>query len=703
MKIGYPRHSPGDPAPRPYLDATAGSASRKLNGGGMNRPTQDGGAERYRLLCEETVDYAVFHISLGGIIESWNVGAARIFGYEAAEIIGRHGSILFTSEDTLQGVPEREIKYAAATGRAEDSRWHVRKDGSRFWANGVMVGFRDEEGKVAGLGKIIRDDTERKRAEELLQYQVNLADAIAANAAEGLVLVDSEGRTTFANPTAEQMFGWTPDQLVGQLLHEKLNCHRADGTPALPEECPHMRVLLTGETLRTENDFFIHQDGRLVPISCSVAPIRGDGGIAGAVMVIRDLTEQKREEASQREREESLQQSQKLESIGVLAGGIAHDFNNLLTGIMGNAGLARRAVAAGRTEQAAALLRDVLAASERAADLTRQLLAYAGKGRFVIMPVDLCKLVSEVSTLIRASISKKITLVIDVPDDSPLIEADRAQLQQLVMNLVINGGEAIGDAPGTLTVRVRVEHFTERRERPRSEGFPIVTGDYVRLDVTDTGTGMDAETRSRIFEPFFTTKFQGRGLGMSAALGIVRGHRGAISVRSEPGRGTTFTILLPVPREARRAPRTSGHAGLEHDFPGVGMVLVADDEEGVRSLVASVLQDAGYTVELAKDGAEAVQRLRALGDKVRLILLDLTMPILGGAEVAMELRRLQPHVPIVAMSGYGDIEVMQRFSESGVDDFLPKPFTSEQLARKVRDVLAPAEGIGYEDSSAQAR
>jgi two-component system cell cycle sensor histidine kinase/response regulator CckA len=643
----------------------------------------------YRLLFETTVDYAVFHLSLDGTIQTWNPGAARIFGYEAAEIVGRHGSVLFTPEDNLQGAPEHEERFATATGRAEDSRWHMRKDGSRFWANGVMVGLRDESGTVVGLAKIIRDDTERKRSEELLQYQMNLADAITTNAAEGMLLIDSEGRVTFANQTAQAMFGWTQEELVGELLHEKLHCRRPDGTWYPSEDCLHMRVLANGETLRSEEDFFLHKGGRVIPTSCSIAPVQSDDTIAGAVMVVRDLTEQKLAEATERENEEALQQAQKLESIGVLAGGIAHDFNNLLTGIMGNAGLARRAITAGKTEQAAALLRDVLSASERAADLTRQLLAYAGKGRFVILPVDLCKLVSEVSTLIRASISKKITLVIDVPDDCPLVEADRAQLQQLVMNLVINGGEAIGDEPGTLTVRVRTEHFTERRERPRAEGFPIITGDYVRIDVTDTGAGMDVETRGRIFEPFFTTKFLGRGLGLSAALGIVRGHRGAISVRSEPGRGTTFTVLLPVQRESRRADRTSGHAGVERDVQGVGTILVADDEEGVRSLVANVLEDAGYTVELAKDGADAVERLRALRDSVRLILLDLTMPILGGAEAATELRRIHPDIPIVAMSGYGDIEVMQRFSDAGVDDFLPKPFTPDQLAAKVRDVLAP--------------
>jgi two-component system, cell cycle sensor histidine kinase and response regulator CckA len=276
-----------------------------------------------------------------------------------------------------------------------------------------------------------------------------------------------------------------------------------------------------------------------------------------------------------------------------------------------------------------------------------------------------------------------------VPDDCILIEADRAQLQQLVMNLVINGGEAIGDQGGTLTVRIRTEEFTERRARPRTEGFPISTGDYVRIDVTDTGAGMDTETRTRIFEPFFTTKFLGRGLGLSAALGIVRGHRGAIGVRTEPGEGTTFTILLPVPREVRRAERTSGHTHVEYEARGAGTILVADDEEGVRSLVASILEDAGYTVELAGDGGEAVERLRQLGDRVRLVLLDLTMPILGGAEAAAELRRLQPQIPIIAMSGYGDIEVMQHFSQAGVDDFLPKPFSPDHLVAKVRDALTP--------------
>ena len=274
-----------------------------------------------------------------------------------------------------------------------------------------------------------------------------------------------------------------------------------------------------------------------------------------------------------------------------------------------------------------------------------------------------------------------------MPEQCPPIEGDRTQLQQLVMNRVINGGEAIGDEPGTLTVRLREEHLTERRERMRTEGFPIFPGQYIRIDVIDSGAGMDAETRNRIFEPFFTTKFLGRGLGLSAALGIVRGHRGAIGVRSEPGRGTTFTVLLPVARAPLHAPVESDETWPERDQHGVGTILVADDEPAVRALTESVLKEAGYSVELAEDGFQAVERLQAMRDRISLVLLDLTMPRLSGAEAARELRRILPNVPIVAMSGYGDLEVMERFSGAAIDEYLPKPFSPEQLAAVVKVAL----------------
>ena len=644
--------------------------------------------DRYRQVAESLVDYAVFHVGLDGLVESWNPGAERIFGYTPDEILGVHGSVLFVPEDVFRGEPEREMKFALETGRASDIRWHLRKDGTRFWATGVMVRLQGDNGAATGLAKVMRDASEQKQADQLLQYHLNLADAIATNAAEALFLVNAEGRTTFANPSAEAMFGWTQGELIGEFLHDKLHSTCPDEAAHPLGECPQMKVLVSGETLRGQEDYFRHKKGHLVPITCSTAPIKGEGQIDGAVLVVRDISEEKLADQVEREREEALRQAQKLESIGVLAGGIAHDFNNLLTGIMGNAGMARRAVQAGRAEHAATLLGDVLKASERAADLTRQLLAYAGKGRFLVEPLDVCQLITEVSTLIRTSISKKITLVLDLPEACPPIEGDRAQLQQLVMNMVINGGEAIGDEPGTLTVRLRVEHFTERRERMRTEGFPIFAGEYIRIDVTDTGQGMDQETRDRIFEPFFTTKFLGRGLGLSAALGIVRGHRGAIGVRSEPGSGTTFTVLLPVMRTPYTPARDVEETSPERQRSGVGTILVADDEPAVRALCEGVLAEAGYSVVLAEDGLRAVEQVKTLGERVSLVVLDLTMPRLAGAETARALRRVLPNLPIVAMSGYGDLEVMERFSGAQIDDYLPKPFSPEQLLAKVSGALA---------------
>ena len=644
--------------------------------------------DRYRQLAESLVEYAVFHVGLDGLIESWNPGAERIFGYTPDEIIGQHGSVLFIPEDVFRGEPELEMKFALETGRAADNRWHLRKDGTRFWANGVMVSLRSTDGLATGLAKVMQDSSQQKQSDELLQYHLSLADAIASNAAEALFLVNADGRTTFANPSAEAMFGWGREELIGEFLHQRLHRECPDESSHSLAECPVMKVLASGETLRGQEDYFRHRDGRLVPITCSTAPIQGDGQMAGAVLVVRDISEEKLADAVEREREEALRQAQKLESIGVLAGGIAHDFNNLLTGIMGNAGMARRAVLAGRTEHAATLIGDVLKASERAADLTRQLLAYAGKGRFLVQPLDLCQLITEVSTLIRSSISKKITLVLDVPEQCSPIEGDRTQLQQLVMNMVINGGEAIGDQAGTLTVRLREEHFTERRERLRTEGFPIFPGQYIRIDVIDTGAGMDQETRDRIFEPFFTTKFLGRGLGLSAALGIVRGHRGAIGVRSEPGSGTTFTVLLPVMRMPHSPERGSEDTGPERERQGVGTVLVVDDEPAVRALCEGILAEAGYGVVLAEDGIQAVDQAQAMGERINLVVLDLTMPRMAGAETARELRRILPGVPIVAMSGYGDLEVMERFRGAQIDDYLPKPFSPEQLVAKVGGALA---------------
>jgi nitrogen-specific signal transduction histidine kinase/CheY-like chemotaxis protein len=397
--------------------------------------------------------------------------------------------------------------------------------------------------------------------------------------------------------------------------------------------------------------------------------------------VVLDVTER-------RQAEDALRQAQKLESIGVLAGGIAHDFNNLLTGIMGNASLALRTLPGDGAARAHPLLQDVIRASERAADLTQQLLAYAGKGRFFIQQVDLPALVREISGLVRTSIPKKVALQLHT-GACPPVEADASQLQQVVMNLVINGAEAIGDAPGVVTVTTGARRCTAAELRRRFPGADLPAGEYVQLEVRDTGSGMDAATRARIFDPFFTTKFTGRGLGLAAVLGIVRGHRGAIAVESATGQGTTFTVVLPAAEALAPAAPAPVDAAVEPT--GAGDVLVVDDEEVVRRLAQSALEEYGYGVVVAGHGLEAVDLVRRAPDRFRAVLLDMTMPVMNGEEAIGHLQRLRPDLPVIVSSGYGEVEALRRFEGARVAGFLQKPYTARQLADAVRAALAAAD------------
>jgi PAS domain S-box-containing protein len=389
----------------------------------------------------------------------------------------------------------------------------------------------------------------------------------------------------------------------------------------------------------------------------------------------------------QRRAQEALRQAQKLESIGVLAGGIAHDFNNLLTGISGNASLALGMLPP--AHRARPLLEDALRAGERAASLTAQLLAYAGKGRFFLQPVDMGRLIEELTQLIRATIPRKVGVRLELERGAPQVRGDASQLQQLIMNLVINGAEAIGDAVGTVTVRVRPTDLDAGAIAAEFTGFALAPGHYVRVEVEDTGCGMDEATLAQIFDPFFTTKFTGRGLGLAAALGIVRGHGGAIAIRTAPGQGSRFTFVLPGITEALPAehPAPSAPPAPLERVPGAGLVLLADDEAAIRRIGLAALEEQGYDVLLAEDGRRALELALSSARVLRLVILDLTMPELSGAEVARRLRALQPELPILMISGYGEQETIQRLEGVSVEGFISKPFTDKQLAAAVSAVV----------------
>jgi signal transduction histidine kinase/CheY-like chemotaxis protein len=400
-----------------------------------------------------------------------------------------------------------------------------------------------------------------------------------------------------------------------------------------------------------------------------------------------------RVEKENAELERQVLHVQKLESLGVLAGGIAHDFNNLLTAVLGNLDLALLslpAAAEGRSPARDFILQS-MAAGRRAEDLTRQMLAYSGKGRFIKRHVDLSALVEENAHLLHASLSKSVRLDMKLASGLPSILIDPGQVQQVVMNLITNASEAIGERDGTVTLAteaVRCAAADLRESRLEAKPPP---GTFVALTVSDTGAGMDEETLARVFDPFFSTKFTGRGLGMSAVLGILRGHQGAIFIDSGVSRGTRVRVLFPMAGEAPSSEAALGSIGPVHRG---ATILVVDDEEAVRTLCRSMLEHCGYRVLTAEHGEEGVEKLRDAGMNVDVVLLDLTMPRMNGVSAFLELRRLRPELKILVTSGFSEQEVERQFQGRGHEAFLQKPFGLLALQGALEKLLSQGPRAG---------
>ncbi len=396
-----------------------------------------------------------------------------------------------------------------------------------------------------------------------------------------------------------------------------------------------------------------------------------------------EIAERQRVEAERRAIETKVLEVQKLESLGVLAGGIAHDFNNLLVGIMGNAGLALADLPP--ESPVREHVERIETTAVRAGELAREMLAYSGKGRFIVAPHDLSRLVRDMTQLLGVSIAKNATLRYDLTPTPLNVEADGTQIRQVVMNLVINASDAIGDDPGVITVATGRIHADRSYLAATFIDQGLAEGEYAYLEVSDTGVGMDPETQARIFDPFFTTKFTGRGLGLAAVLGIVRGHRGALKVYSEVGRGSTFKMLLPTVGSG--TPSTPVSTPIDDTWRGDETVLVVDDEPLVREVAQAMLRRIGMEVVTASDGDEAVRTFAADPKRFAVVLLDLTMPRMSGVEVFRQIRAIRPDAAIVLMSGYSEDDAAGRFAGKGLAGFLEKPFSPADLSQIMRHVL----------------
>ena len=423
-------------------------------------------------------------------------------------------------------------------------------------------------------------------------------------------------------------------------------------------------------------------DGTVRPYDVRISPIPHPTGPEAAIVVATDMTERKRLAEQEARLQAQIQQSQKLESLGLLAGGVAHDFNNLLMGVLGNASIMLMDM--GPEAPHFQHLKGIETAARRAAELCQQMLAYSGKGRFVVRPVDVSEVVLGTVRLLEASIPKHVALKYDCDAVERAVEADIVQLRQIVMNLVLNAADAIGERRGMITIRTGAMYCDTDYLGSTFFDDRLLPGHFAFIEISDTGSGMDRDTRTHMFDPFFSTKSHGRGLGLAAVLGIVRGHKGAIKVYSELNVGTTIKVILPV-SELPAQPLDQEGASVR--APALsGRVLIIDDEPMILNIASEILEHAGFSVITAADGEEGLAKFREHPD-TNLVLLDLTMPRMSGDDVFRELRKLKPTVRVLLSSGYNEQDTTSRFAGKGLAGFIQKPYGAEQLVEAVRTVL----------------
>jgi PAS domain S-box-containing protein len=534
-----------------------------------------------------------------------------------------------------------------ALGRARENGRALAEKNKELEATQVILEQRVQELKQA--------EAALRASEERLRTVVNNAPVI-------LWGVDRNGVLTFLEGATLDDIEIDPEEFVGLSVFE-ISDER------VPQLAGQFRRAMEGETFTTVE----RMRGRIFEMR--YAPmLQGSDRVVGVIGIAVDITER-------RQAEEALFQAQKSESLGILAGGIAHDFNNLLVAMLGQTSLAQSQLPPGHQVQG--YLEKAVVAAQKAATLTRQMLAYSGRGDFEIRPIHLNRLIEENIHLFEAAIPKNVQLAPELSADLPLIEGDPAQMQQVIMNLILNAVEAIGPESGRVVVRTYLtDGELEEPFQERYAGSPALKDRGVAVEVSDDGCGMERETVARIFDPFYSTKPTGQGLGLAAVLGIVKGHNGRIQVNSEPGEGTTFRLMFPVserslPQEPEKVQRTNGQL---HDR---SLVLVIDDEEPVRMAVNDILALEGIDVIVAANGAQAVTQLRAHAGEVDLIILDLSMPGLSGQETLAQLRAIDPEVPVLLSSGYDKRDVRHRFNTDEVSGFLQKPYDGRTLVDTV--------------------
>jgi PAS domain S-box-containing protein len=652
---------------------------------------------------------------------SVNACECTLLGREEAEILG-HPVWDFVSPE------ERDIsraavlrKLAGAEPIARFERDYVRPDGGRLTLEIYDELLFDEPDHICGIRSFLIDVTKRKRMEQALQDSQRRYQHLVENASDIVYRTDINGRFIFFNPVAMSLLKYTAEEIVGRSY---LDLVRPDYRQKMRQ---FYREQLISGTARTYTEFpALTRDGSDIWFGQNVQLVREGEKVVGFQAITRDITRrrileeeqnQAREELERRVKDRTaeleiandllrkeiedrhaveqerrrlelqIQHAQRLESLGILAGGIAHDFNNLLTAIMGHASFALSLLPPSVT--AARSMEEVLSAAESAAQLTHQMLAYSGRGKFIIEEIDLSDLVEQASHFVRSLISKKADLSVRLAPGLPRLQGDATQIRQVLINLLTNASESLENTAGSIHVTTGAVWVKKDEMVTYGSAVTLPEGQYVFIEVQDTGCGMDPETIERIFDPFFTTKFTGRGLGLAAVIGIVRGHKGTLSVESAPGRGSRFRVLFPSsgPSLASETPPLARDTDAGTSWNGHGVALVVDDEHAVREVAADCLRRAGMTVITGVDGPDGVRKFKEHQATIDVVVLDLTMPGMDGIDVLQEIRRMAGEVRVVLSSGYNLNDLGDRVASNLISGFLRKPYLPSDLIKTVRAAM----------------
>ncbi len=611
-----------------------------------------------------------------------NQKMATILGFSPEEMLGKSTLDFIPPDEYPEVQKERAERIKGHSGQYERTLICADKTKRIFLVNASPI--FDTSNKFMGAIGLFSDITQRKEFEKMLKKEHDRLQEFLNLSPSLFILLDKNGNIQHLNTTAFATLK-CDNSVIGK------NWFDSFVAPAQKETLQkHFEEMIYNKTILDKEDevhIINQQNKERILILRHAFLYDTTGEISGLICSGMDITEKIQTEKEMQAMEEKIRQTQRLESIGILAGGMAHDFNNLLVGIIGNADLALMETAP--DSPANYYLKEIIRISKELTHLAQQLLAYAGKGKTFVKPISLTELIKNIETLIELSLPKKIAIKYDLEEKLPFIHADPTHIQQLIINLVLNAAEAIGEKSGVINIITKHMYCDTKYWQTTYFGENCKEGTYVYLEIIDNGSGISNDVKERMFEPFFTTKFIGRGLGLSAVAGIVRSHQGAIKVYTELGKGTSFKVFFPTIEETNTSPqKTLDFIKEEKQQPkNPKCILVVDDEKLVRETVKNMLEIGGYNVLLASNGEEAIHIYTENKAQIAMVLLDMTMPIMDGEETFRELRRINPDVKVLLSSGYNEKDILERFIGKGLTGFIQKPFVLSSLLETIKSII----------------